>query len=467
MIAGFGSSHIDILATVTGDPDTKDRIGDVRMDIGGTGGNIAVNCAALGAPVKFSTALNGSAHSRIIIEHLERSKVDVNIWEDRSLPMAAFVAQINKKGEMDSAISCMPVERVVFSNEWFVKGMEDAEIVFCDCNFSVSSIVMLSQQCVQRLLPFFIAAVSEEKSLRAVQAIKMGATCDGLFINRSEIEYIKRHYLESNIDVRSKVIADMRLSETIGCPLIITEGEDGALLVDGNQVSRIRASQIVEIKSFLGAGDAFMAATLTSMWRTQKPLLQALDQAAEIASVVVSRENCNLAEAKAIDRAIDFFHDEARKDGLTQIYNRTSTLAFGNKLLSKMLKQGKPFGVIILDIDHFKNINDTWGHSTGDVVIQKVANVVSFAMRDYDICGRWGGEEFVCLLPGASVEITIRVAERIRETIESTLLEPRNITVSLGVAMVESGWDLNKAIERADEALYISKRSGRNMTTMI
>ena len=71
MIVGFGSAHIDILATVTGDPKTKDRIGKIAMDIGGTGGNVAINCASLDVPTRFVTALNGSAHSRIIEEHLE------------------------------------------------------------------------------------------------------------------------------------------------------------------------------------------------------------------------------------------------------------------------------------------------------------------------------------------------------------------------------------------------------------
>lgn len=468
MIVGFGSAHIDILATVTGDPKTKDRIGKVAMDIGGTGGNVAINCAALETQTRFVTALNGSAHSRIIVEHLEKAGVELLVLEDRALPMAAFVAQINPDGEMDSAISCMPVESVQFEESFILQALEDASLVFADCNLSIASLEQLAALCVEQEVPFFLAAVSEEKAMRAVAVLRGGAVAEALFLNRREAEYIKAHIAQESPKkwVRSKVMEDMVLAEMLQCKVVITEGAEGAILVDGNRVYRIQAPQVGEVRSLLGAGDAFMAGALTFFLQEKHVLQHALERAAYTAADVVIRDNCSLAEPRAIDRAIDFFHDEARKDGLTQIFNRASTVHFGEKMLNKSHKQNKPFAAIILDIDHFKSINDTWGHPEGDKVIKMVASIVQQAMRESDICGRWGGEEFVCLLPGATEEVALKVAERIRLTIQENLTEPRPITVSLGVALARPGVALGNIISEADKALYISKNSGRNRVTL-
>lgn len=468
MIVGFGSAHIDILATVTGDPKTKDRIGKVAMDIGGTGGNVAINCAALDVPTRFVTALNGSAHSRIIVEHLEKAGVELMVLEDRSLPMAAFVAQINPDGDMDSAISCMPVESVHFEDSFLQQALEDATLAFADCNLSVASLEQLSALCHTEGVPFFMAAVSEEKAMRAVEILRRGCVAEALFLNRREVEYVKARIAADAPKnwVRSKVMEDMVLGEMLHCKLVITEGAEGAMLVEGNQMYRVLAPKIDGVRSLLGAGDAFMAGAMSFFEKEGRVLYRALDRAAYTAADVVVRDNCSLAEPRAIDRAIDFFHDEARKDGLTQIFNRASTMHFGEKMLGKSIKQHKPFAAIILDIDHFKLINDTWGHPEGDKVIKNVASIVQQAMRESDICGRWGGEEFVCLLPGATEEVAVKVAERIRQTIEENLHEPKPVTVSLGVALARPGVGLGAIISEADKALYISKNSGRNRVTL-
>ena len=471
MIVGFGSAHIDILASVTGDPTTKDRVGKVAMDIGGTGGNVAVNCSALGVPTRFVTALNGSAHSRIIVEHLERAGVEVLVHEDRELPMAAFVAQIGATGDMESAISCMPVERVTFSDAFLTQAFEGAELVYADCNLSVDMLAVLSQRCTQWGIPFFIAGVSEEKTLRAVQVLRNGGACDGLFLNRREADYVKKHVhdMHPRASVISKTLEDMNFGEYLRCKVVITEGAEGAVLVEDSQIYRVRAPTVEGVRTLLGAGDAFMAGTLVHFVQERSTLYRALDRAALTAADVVTRDNCSLAESQAIDKAIDFFHDSARKDGLTQIFNRTTTSQFGEKLLAKSWKTGRPFAAIILDIDHFKNVNDTWGHPVGDEVIKGVAAVVQQAMRESDVAGRWGGEEFVCLLANADEEVAVKVAERIRCTVEQTIHHPRPITVSVGVSIADGPAEepvLKDLIGRADEALYASKQTGRNRVSV-
>lgn len=467
MIVGFGSAHIDILASVTGDPTTKDRVGKVAMDIGGTGGNVAINCCMLGVATRFVTALNGSAHSRIIVEHLERAGIEVLVHEDRELPMAAFVAQIGLTGDMESAISCMPVERVQFEEAFLDAAFEDAEVVYADCNLSVDTLTLLSHRCQQKGIPFFVAGVSEEKTLRAVHVLRGGGSCHGLFLNRREADYVKKHInaLEPRCATISKTMEDMNFGDYLHCPVVITEGALGAVLVEDSQIYRVRAPVVNGVRTLLGAGDAFMAGTLVHYVQERSTLYRALDRAASTAADVVVRDNCSLAESQAIDKAIDFFHDSARKDGLTQIFNRATTTQFGEKMLAKARKNGKGFAAIILDIDHFKSVNDTWGHPVGDEVIKAVAAVVQQAMRDSDVAGRWGGEEFVCLLANADEDVAVKVAERIRQTIERTLHYPRDITVSIGVAVAQRDdleLTLKMLVAQADQALYQAKQQGRN-----
>ena len=125
----------------------------------------------------------------------------------------------------------------------------------------------------------------------------------------------------------------------------------------------------------------------------------------------------------------------------------------------------------MFDIDHFKKINDSYGHQAGDAVIQQTAELVRQSTRDADIAGRYGGEEFVVLLPDTDSEGALTFAERLRQSIEAheVVHEGRSIrfTVSLGIAdLSEPTNGYAQLIERADTALYSSKASGRNQVTL-
>jgi diguanylate cyclase (GGDEF)-like protein len=124
----------------------------------------------------------------------------------------------------------------------------------------------------------------------------------------------------------------------------------------------------------------------------------------------------------------------------------------------------------MLDIDHFKAVNDTYGHPAGDSVLKDVAGLVRRSVRDVDICGRYGGEEFVVLLPQTPLEGALLVAERMREAVRSKAFDLRGescqVTVSMGVAVSPvNGTDAIKLIAAADEALYLSKKNGRDRVT--
>ncbi|MNR23635.1 putative diguanylate cyclase YedQ [compost metagenome] len=134
--------------------------------------------------------------------------------------------------------------------------------------------------------------------------------------------------------------------------------------------------------------------------------------------------------------------------------------------MQQWLKLQMPFSIIMLDLDHFKAINDEFGHPKGDEVLQFLAQVIQKEVRSGDVCCRLGGEEFMILQPYATEEHAHRIAERIRHTMNQTLSPVgRSVTLSLGIASYPScAVDKDTLIQIADNALYEAKRRGRNQT---
>ncbi|WP_052486933.1 GGDEF domain-containing protein [Gordoniibacillus kamchatkensis] len=157
--------------------------------------------------------------------------------------------------------------------------------------------------------------------------------------------------------------------------------------------------------------------------------------------------------------------EEASRDFLTKLYNvRTFERVFPG-LTERLAKEGKPLSVAFLDIDFFKKVNDTYGHGAGDIVLRRVAEALARLTRWNDFVGRYGGEEFIIVLPDCPREEALHVAERIRAYVQDMPIavekETIRITVSIGIATFP---DVNSdlLVEAADKALYEAKRSGRN-----
>ncbi|SFA53212.1 two-component system, cell cycle response regulator [Parageobacillus thermantarcticus] len=156
----------------------------------------------------------------------------------------------------------------------------------------------------------------------------------------------------------------------------------------------------------------------------------------------------------------------ALTDPLTGIYNRRYLELYMEKMIPLSQEQKQVMTLIMFDIDHFKKINDTYGHHAGDAVLKKIVRVIKGAIRDSDVFVRIGGEEFIILLPNCSLEHGIKFAERIRTTVENTKFIYKGIrifvTISIGVTEYIEGQDLKKFLEKADQALYKAKATGRN-----
>ena len=169
---------------------------------------------------------------------------------------------------------------------------------------------------------------------------------------------------------------------------------------------------------------------------------------------------------EGVDKLVENLQKAAIFDDLTGCYNKKEIEVLLEKFLKEALRYSTPLSIIMLDIDHFKKVNDTYGHLAGDFILKEIANVIKKSIRSSDACGRFGGEEFIILLPNTKLSGAMKLAERIRKNIENYEFVFRNkkipITVSIGITSASKNDSVFSLIQRADEALYEAKNKGRN-----
>lgn len=171
-----------------------------------------------------------------------------------------------------------------------------------------------------------------------------------------------------------------------------------------------------------------------------------------------------------MSRAEQQLRKVASHDYLTNLLNRREAIHQVTKEIARSYRTGKTIAFILCDIDHFKVINDTYGHNAGDFVLKKLAHVLTTTLRDYDIACRYGGEEFLLVAPETSIEQALLLAERLRTAISSEkfVFETQEIfvAVSIGVTQLKEDDTIEKVLSRADSALYQAKTDGRNRSCL-
>ena len=167
-------------------------------------------------------------------------------------------------------------------------------------------------------------------------------------------------------------------------------------------------------------------------------------------------------KTKELQYSNDRLLRQSETDALTGIYNRKKLQDTLILEIKKAYRYDQDFSIILIDIDHFKNVNDTYGHLTGDNVIKAVCNLISNNIRDIDLFARWGGEEFVILVNNQDKQQIKLMAEKIREKISQTKLDNLDVTCSFGIAQYEKNDTDEIIFKKADDALYTAKESGRN-----
>ena len=196
-----------------------------------------------------------------------------------------------------------------------------------------------------------------------------------------------------------------------------------------------------QIKKITKVGDA-----------NQRKLLQAYNQIDE--------------QKLKLDIAYKKLDQLARIDPLTGLSNRRDFLEKVTNEKNRFERDNKSFAFILSDIDNFKSFNDTYGHDCGDFVLQKVAEVFSNTIRKQDALGRWGGEEFILLIPGSDPDTAMKIGEKLRVAVTSNTYHfgdlALNITMTFGVSLYEGKSSIDQCIKAADEALYSGKQQGKN-----
>ncbi len=200
------------------------------------------------------------------------------------------------------------------------------------------------------------------------------------------------------------------------------------------------------------------------------PLLPELQQLHEIYRTLSQRTERLIKEKKQLEtqltnmnRSLDL---ATRIDPMTGLANRRGIMEMIEQEFSRAHRHQRSASIIMADLDNFKKVNDTHGFNTGDDVLVEVSRVLKSCLRNEDICSRWGGEEFLVLLPETSLDGALAVANKIRESVAMTEFKANRpgiqITVSLGVCEYRTEQSFHEAISRADQALHQAKMGGRN-----
>jgi diguanylate cyclase len=198
-------------------------------------------------------------------------------------------------------------------------------------------------------------------------------------------------------------------------------------------------------------------------------LLNELAKAVNRAAKLEARFAESTRELDAIRDSLSKSEERAKTDTLTDLPNRRALDEFFRKAQIAAMEKGEPLSVLLIDIDHFKKINDNFGHGVGDQVLRLMAGVLRERLRESDLPARYGGEELIAVLPGADLATCTAVAERIRRVISECRITRRStkellpsITVSIGVGQFQFGESMADLIDRCDRALYLAKKNGRD-----
>ncbi|QCU90340.1 diguanylate cyclase [Thiomicrorhabdus sediminis] len=337
------------------------------------------------------------------------------------------------------------------SGEWFIQGESVFNLVIFTSTLLLVSALFLSQlkQAMKKQLQeqLGLIKVSEQQLRQLIENAPDGFfihDLEGNFIDVNKSAYTSLGYSKQELLEKSLFEVEVSLTRNEfkeGIAPLLSEGQ--AMVVDGLH-RRKDGSEFpvtVNIQAFQKAGEVFVFALVRDM--TEKQKVQ------------------------------DYMQKLAMTDELTGLANRRSFMEKLNKYLYEAYKTNTPFAVAILDIDHFKQINDTFGHDIGDLALEQFAQHTKDFFRQEDTVARLGGEEFAVILPNCSIEKALQLTDDFRQLVEQYALhfEERSLqfTISIGLSYIQTedtSLDATQILKQADRALYSAKESGRNKVVL-
>ncbi len=235
-----------------------------------------------------------------------------------------------------------------------------------------------------------------------------------------------------------------------------------------------------------------MRESLALLWLQYQELVRRIERIARVSdayqSIALKREatlserlDKQLRQLEKVARISDRYQQMMRDlnialkeasthDALTGLANRRLLVERLKEETERCRRYARTFSIVMVDVDHFKDVNDHYGHELGDRALSEIARTMDAELREQDLCGRWGGEEFLVLLPETALSEAQAVVERIRLSVRELVVradtEQLHITVSIGVAQHHSGENYSNTVNRADKALFEAKRSGRDRVVL-
>lgn len=440
-----GAAQLELLARSA--PRSHGAGGSLSIEVGGAACRAAIEAAQCGAEVRLLTAMNDSAYSHLIASHLAGYGVETRIDYREELATGGCSAHLDGRGRLVSAVRANPLERVAgFDKTVAAAALAGASALVLAGELSGSAITQLARLALERGIRVYGVGAPEGAAERFAP---VAARLRALFIAQREWRRLRGR------GSRAKA----RVARALSLANVLTDKQSTLCmrLADGmpERLTRAASPGLERL--------AARAVTLHELHGLDLP--EALRRSPWIgAAPSPSQPTHASAPSGALEQALGRFMQQALYDSLTGALNRASTEWELHQLLER--RRGLTdcaLAVLMLDIDHFKSVNDTYGHAAGDAVIAEVCRLARGCLRSADFIGRWGGEEFIAVLPGARRAQAEAVAERMRGAIESGIRSPRPVTVSIGVADTDNGAaGMQNLIERADRALYAAKREGRN-----
>lgn len=324
-------------------------------------------------------------------------------------------------------------------------------------NLGVSAILQKSDTLLQELQQYFIYAWKEHQIINGMKNMKIAVVDDSVF----SLQVIKSYF--QRLDVKNvdyyrdvkEILKRIHEYELFLIDLVLPKfsGQELAYMI-----KKEKHDAVVVIMTAYGES---VSISQNENIGADDFLIKPFDFKVFILRLIACIRNRMLRTEKA--KSDERLYELATKDTLTNVYNRRYFVDFLNQQIKKCNESDVQFSLILLDLDHFKNINDEYGHLVGDEVLKGIALLLKRNLRKADVICRWGGEEFIIFLLNTKLEAAGMIAEKLRNYIEQMRIEGvSSVTASLGATQWIEGDDATSIFKRIDNSLYLAKLTGRN-----